>query len=111
MGLGYAFRVRIWNEREVRLLHQLKRKSEAEALEIARFHRPQHAAAISALAHKFPSMAEAVRLCKRWLSVQMLAATPCSHSERSSSESSCSTCKPEQPEGVADEVSLSLSLL
>ena len=74
LGLGYAFRVRIWNEREVRLLRQLKRKSEADALELARFHRAQHTAAISALAHKFPSMGEALRLCKQWTCVHFLAA-------------------------------------
>ena len=74
LGLGYAFRVRIWNEREVRLLRQQKRKPEADALELARFHRAQHTAAISALAHKFPSMGEALRLCKQWTCVHFLAA-------------------------------------
>jgi len=52
LGLGYAFRVRIWNEREVRLLKQLKRRSEADALELARFHRPQ---VIDCLIDVYPS--------------------------------------------------------
>ena len=75
--MGYAFRVRIWNEREVRILKQLKRKTEADALELARFHRPQHTAAMWALAQKFPSMGEALRLCKRWASAHLVAAGRC----------------------------------
>ena len=83
LGLGYAFRVRIWNQRQVRTLQQLKRKSEGEALELARFHRPQHTQVIFALVHKFPSMGETLRLCKRWAALHLLSAPPASSDGKS----------------------------
>ena len=43
-------------KRDLRVLTTcLQRKPEADALELARFHRAQHTAAISALAHRFPN--------------------------------------------------------
>ena len=74
---GFAFRLRVWNDRETRLLRALGRRAEAEALERDRFARAQHAAAVVAAAQRFPALGETARLAKRWAAGQRLSGELC----------------------------------
>ncbi|KAG8737938.1 hypothetical protein FRC10_007518 [Ceratobasidium sp. 414] len=81
---GFAFRLRIYHDREKTLLDGvISDKKEApgvvatakDALRVheTRFvHSPRHHAAVAALAHQFPSFAPAVRLTLRWLGAHLL---------------------------------------
>ena len=95
---GWAFKARIWHEREGKLLEQLvavkktlpngvkkpptpgepgstdkAHGQEAFSLYIGRFiHAPKHHRAIATLIHIFPAYAGTVRLAKRWLSSHWL---------------------------------------
>jgi len=70
---GFAFRLRIWNDREVRLLRALGRQPEATIIERNAFHKAQHAASVVATAQRFPALGETVRLAKRWAGSQRLS--------------------------------------
>lgn len=80
---GFAFALRIQHEREQTLLQRVLRDERAEAPRrraahaLARYeatfvHAPRHHAALAALVHRYPGLAESVRLFKRWLGAQLL---------------------------------------
>jgi U3 small nucleolar RNA-associated protein 22 len=81
---GFAFRLRIYHDREKTLLNGIISDSKAapgavvaakDALRIhdMRFiHAPRHHAAVAALTHRFPSYAPTVRLTLRWLGAHLL---------------------------------------
>ncbi|CAE6446111.1 unnamed protein product [Rhizoctonia solani] len=81
---GFAFRLRIYHDREKTLLNGIISDSKAasgivavakDALRIheARFlHAPRHHAAVAALSHRYPSYAPTVRLVVRWLGAHLL---------------------------------------
>ncbi|EKX49904.1 hypothetical protein GUITHDRAFT_104301 [Guillardia theta CCMP2712] len=73
LGNGYAFRLYIWNNREVKLLKAMGEKAEAIMLEEEFFHRPQHVASLVAVSQKFPAMPGTLRLCKRWVASSFLS--------------------------------------
>jgi U3 small nucleolar RNA-associated protein 22 len=82
---GFAFRARIYHDREQTLLERLiadrntpeyKRKHFQTALHhhLKRFvHAPRHHAALHALHHRYPSYSHTTRLVKRWLNAHWLA--------------------------------------
>ncbi|KAG8684926.1 hypothetical protein FRC09_015057 [Ceratobasidium sp. 395] len=81
---GFAFRLRIYHDREKTLLDGIISDKKAmpgavaaakDALRVheMRFvHAPRHHAAVAALAHRFPSYTPAVRLALRWLGAHLL---------------------------------------
>ncbi|KAG9088526.1 hypothetical protein FS749_002095 [Ceratobasidium sp. UAMH 11750] len=81
---GFAFRLRIYHDREKTLLDGIISDRKAapsvvatakDALRVheTRFvHAPRHHAAVAALAHRFPSYTPAVRLTLRWLGAHLL---------------------------------------
>lgn len=79
---GYAFRARVYHERERTLLSQLPTYTPAEILEVqnmlkhhsTRFvAKPKHHSAISALQNAFPALGTAIRLTKRWFRAHLLS--------------------------------------
>ena len=82
---GMAFRGRIYHERERVLLKRILEDKDEEnhvksqaKMALERFecrfdHNVRHHGHMAALSHRFVSLAEAVRLLKRWVSSQMLA--------------------------------------
>lgn len=107
---GWAFRARIWHDREATLLDRIingqshipkalrrnitgeearERQAALEARDVylRRFiHAPRHHRAIAALSHKFPAFAGTVRLTKRWLASHWLL---CSHVSEEAAELLC----------------------
>ncbi|KAG8679766.1 hypothetical protein FRC09_018740 [Ceratobasidium sp. 395] len=81
---GFAFRLRIYHDREKTLLDGIVSDKKATPVVVAaakdalrvhemRFvHAPRHHAAVAALAHRFPSYTPAVRLTLRWLGAHLL---------------------------------------
>ncbi|QRV78620.1 U3 small nucleolar RNA-associated protein 22 [Ceratobasidium sp. AG-Ba] len=81
---GFAFRMRIYHDREKTLLDGIisDKKSTPKAVAHAKYalnlhelrfvHAPRHHAAAAALGHRFPSYAPAVRLTLRWAGVHLL---------------------------------------
>lgn len=79
---GYAFRARIYHERERTLLSQLPTNTPAEiqhVQEMLKHHttrfiaKPQHHSAISALQNAFPALGTAIRITKRWFRAHLLS--------------------------------------
>ncbi|CUA70802.1 U3 small nucleolar RNA-associated protein 22 [Rhizoctonia solani] len=74
---GFAFRLRIYHDREKTLLDGMMESSpgakDALRLHQTRFiHMPRHHAAVAALSHRFPSYAPTVRLVVRWLGAHLV---------------------------------------
>lgn len=83
---GFAFRLRVYHDRERTLLERMIEDADLPSeklraiaqqtydLHVRRFtSSPRHHAAISTLHHLYPSFASACRLLKRWLSSHMLS--------------------------------------
>ncbi|CAE6501093.1 unnamed protein product [Rhizoctonia solani] len=75
---GFAFRFRIYHDREKTLLDAAKADGDPRVGGALRLHEtrflylPRHHAAVAALSHRFPSYAPTVRLVVRWLGAHLV---------------------------------------